>query len=389
MTREVPRPGGQRSGPRDGGQWRGGEGRWEYRDLAAGGGAGRDRRGDREGRPQRPAASYERRYERPREDRPREDRPREDRPRDDRPRHDRPRSEDRPRHDRPRDDRPREDRPRDDRAGDDRTREDWRRQDRPRYSRDAGGDREPRGPELDEEISARDLNPEVRAELSSLARPVAQTVARRLVAVGLAAYHAGQWQLAIAELRAYHRMSGRQTHLAVLADSERALGRPERAIDIFRNADRSQLDQAGAVELLIVAAGARRDLGQLDAAVAMLQVPELTSTPDAPWAPRLRYAYADALLAAGRRDEAREWFARAAEVDDDLATDAVERLLDLDGVVLDDFEDDIEEDVEDDDVDDETGDAADETGDAAEEVGDAEAGEAEDHEKTEGEDPRE
>ncbi len=261
----------------------------------------------------------------------------------------------------------------------------------------------------------------MRAELSSLARPVAQTVARRLVAVGrlvdqdpeaalahavearrlasriagvreavgLAAYHAGQWQLAIAELRAYHRMSGRQTHLAVLADSERALGRPERAIDIFRNADRSQLDQAGAVELLIVAAGARRDLGQLDAAVAMLQVPELTSTPDAPWAPRLRYAYADALLAAGRRDEAREWFARAAEVDDDLATDAVERLLDLDGVVLDDFEDDIEEDVEDDDVDDETGDAADETGDAAEEVGDAEAGEAEDHEKTEGEDPRE
>ena len=53
-----------------------------------------------------------------------------------------------------------------------------------------------------------------------------------------------------------------------------------------------------------------------------------------PWTARLRYAYADALLEAGREDDARQWFARAAEADEDGLTDAEERLLELDGVVL-------------------------------------------------------
>ncbi|MGX6604713.1 tetratricopeptide repeat protein [Micromonosporaceae bacterium Da 78-11] len=153
-------------------------------------------------------------------------------------------------------------------------------------------------------------------------------------AVGLAAYAAGDWTTAIAELRTYHRMTGKQTHLAELADCERALGRPERAIDLYRGADVAALDKAGAIELLIVAAGARGDLGQNDAAVAMLQVKELTADEDADWAARLRYAYADSLLAAGRRDEAREWFARASAADVDQLTDAAERLLELDGVSI-------------------------------------------------------
>ncbi|WP_245670305.1 tetratricopeptide repeat protein [Micromonospora mirobrigensis] len=200
----------------------------------------------------------------------------------------------------------------------------------------------------------------------SLNKPVAETVARHLVAtgqlidedpaealahalaarrlasrisavreaVGLAAYHTGEWQTAIAELRTYHRMTGLQSHLAVLADCERALGRPERAIDLFRGADQEKLDKAVAIELLIVAAGARGDLGQKDAAVAMLQVRELTTETPEPWTARLRYAYADALLAVGRREEAREWFSRASDVDAEGETDAAERLLELDGVVI-------------------------------------------------------
>jgi tetratricopeptide (TPR) repeat protein len=231
---------------------------------------------------------------------------------------------------------------------------------------------------LSEDIVATDLDTDARAELLSLAKPVAETVARHLVAtgrlidedpdqalahalaarrlaariaavreaVGLAAYHAGQWQTALSELRTYHRMSGRQTHLAILADCERALGRPERAIDMYRSADRSALDVAGPIELLIVAAGARVDLGQKDAAVAMLQVRELTAPATEPWAARLRYAYADALLEVGRRDEAREWFARAAEADDDAQTDAAERLLELDGVLLDGDDEDFDADAD-------------------------------------------
>ncbi|WP_422740671.1 tetratricopeptide repeat protein [Micromonospora sp. WMMD729] len=176
------------------------------------------------------------------------------------------------------------------------------------------------------------------------ARRLASRIASVREAVGLAAYHAGEWQTAIAELRTYHRMTGLQSHLAVLADCERALGRPERAIDLYRGADQEKLDPAVATELLIVAAGARGDLGQKDAAVAMLQVPDLTSETTAPWTARLRYAYADALLAVGRREEAREWFSRAADVDTEGETDAAERLLELDGVVIEgDDEDEAEE----------------------------------------------
>ncbi|MET8367872.1 hypothetical protein ABZU53_30550 [Micromonospora sp. NPDC005194] len=176
------------------------------------------------------------------------------------------------------------------------------------------------------------------------ARRLASRISAVREAVGLAAYHAGEWQTAIAELRTYHRMTGLQSHLAVLADCERALGRPERAIDLFRGADQAKLDQAVAIELLIVAAGARGDLGQKDAAVAMLQVPDLTSEATVPWTARLRYAYADALLAVGRREEAREWFSRAADVDTEGETDAAERLLELDGVVIEgDDEDEAEE----------------------------------------------
>jgi tetratricopeptide (TPR) repeat protein len=180
------------------------------------------------------------------------------------------------------------------------------------------------------------------------ARRLASRIAVVREAVGLAAYAAGDWATAIAELRTYHRMTGRQTHLAELADCERALGRPERAIDLFRGADRDALDKAGAIELLIVAAGARIDLGQYDAAVAMLQVRELTADEDAEWAARLRYAYADALLAADRPEEAREWFSRAAVVDVDELTDAAERLLELDGVTIEgEADDDEDEDGED------------------------------------------
>jgi hypothetical protein len=93
-----------------------------------------------------------------------------------------------------------------------------------------------------------------------------------------------------------------------------------------------KLDKAGQVEMRLVAAGARRDMGQLDAAIVTLQSPELASGSVQPWTARLRYAYADALVAAGREGEAREWFAKAVEADRDGSTDASDRLAELDGV---------------------------------------------------------
>ena len=88
------------------------------------------------------------------------------------------------------------------------------------------------------------------------------------------------------------------------------------------------------IELAIVVSGIRRDLGQNEAAVVGLQIPELRAGSKKPWAARLYYAYAEALLACGREDEARTWFAHAVDADETGETDADERLAELDGVVM-------------------------------------------------------
>ncbi len=226
---------------------------------------------------------------------------------------------------------------------------------------DAGGERGPWRPELPPDTEADELDAEVRRELRTLPKGLADLVGGHLVAVGrlidedpqaaleharfarsrasrvaavreaagLAAYHAGEWSEAVGELRAAKRLSGRATHLAVLADCERALGRPERALEIARDPEARGLAQAEAIELRIVAAGARRDLGQLDAAVVGLQGAELEAETSQPWSARLRYAYADNLLAAGRTEDAIRWFLAAADSDAEGDTDAAERAAEL------------------------------------------------------------
>ena len=158
-------------------------------------------------------------------------------------------------------------------------------------------------------------------------------------AVGVAAYAAGEYATALTELRAAARISGSTEYLPMMADCERGLGRPERALALAASADASTLDRDGKVELLIVAAGARRDLGQPEAAVLTLQVPALRSRARGEWLARLRYAYADALLEVGRTDEARSWFAQAAVVDPEGITDAAERLDEVEGITFEQGED--------------------------------------------------
>jgi tetratricopeptide (TPR) repeat protein len=216
-------------------------------------------------------------------------------------------------------------------------------------------------------VTAEQLEPEARAQLRSLPNELADSVARYLVAAGTAedaeqgyayaqaarrlaarvgvvrettgitAYRTGRWAEALAELRAARRLTGRDDYLPLMADCERALGRLDRALAVIREADVSRLDRATEIELRMVESGIRRDQGLADAAVLVLQVPELTSSRLRPWSARLFYAYADALLAAGRTDEARDAFARAAAADADGETDAADRLDELDGVTFEDL----------------------------------------------------
>ncbi|ONH31158.1 tetratricopeptide repeat protein [Protofrankia sp. BMG5.30] len=232
--------------------------------------------------------------------------------------------------------------------------------------RGAGRSSRPSAPELPDEARAELLDFEVTRELRGLGASLAEPVARHLVAagmyleedpvlalaharaaaglasriavvreaVGLAAYHAGEFATALAELRAARRIDGSPRHLAVMADAERGLGRPERALLLARDPGAAELDEEARVELLIVLSGARRDLGEPDAAVLLLQ-DEAAAAGVRPWSARLWYAYAEALLAAGRPADAARWFVSAATVDDTEQTDAADRAAELDTAELD------------------------------------------------------
>jgi tetratricopeptide (TPR) repeat protein len=228
----------------------------------------------------------------------------------------------------------------------------------------------PTGPQVPDTVSADQLDPQVRAELRTLPGDLADAVARRLVAAdlaedpeqayqftlaarrlaarvgvvreacGIAAYRAGRWADALTELRTARRLTGRAGYLPLMADCERALGRPDRALAIINDPGVGGLDREVQIELRIVESGIRRDEGRFAAAAVALQVPELTDGRLRPWSARLFYAYADALLDAGRAEEARDWFGRAAAADADGETDAAERFEDLDTAVLEDLADD-------------------------------------------------
>ncbi len=220
------------------------------------------------------------------------------------------------------------------------------------------------GPPIPDEITGQEVDRSVSNQLKSLPEKLAVRVAKHLVAAGRlmesdpetayqhtvaararaarvaivreasgeAAYAAGRFKDALSEFKAARRMSGNPMYLPMMADCERALGRPERALALTKDRAVLDLDDAGQIELKIVESGARRDLGDHAAAIRVLEGRELRSRSRQAWAPRLRYAYAEALLSDGQRDAAREWFERAAGIDAEGYTDAAERVAELEGL---------------------------------------------------------
>lgn len=172
-------------------------------------------------------------------------------------------------------------------------------------------------------------NPKVAYEHTLAARSRAGRLAVVREAVGEAAYAAGEYNEALAELRAARRMNGSAAYLAIMADCERALGRPEKALALVRSAPRERLSPEEQAELTIVEAGARRDRKEFDAALRTLEAAPLDSRSRAPWVARLRYVYADTLSDAGKLSDALEWFHRAEAVDVDALTDAGARAAEV------------------------------------------------------------
>ena len=216
-------------------------------------------------------------------------------------------------------------------------------------------------PLIPNSIEAKQLAPEIRAELFTLDKATADTVARHLVAagelmdedpqaalahaqaartrsgriaaireaVGIAAYHCGDWAQALAEFRTARRMGSKSQLLPLIADCERGVGRPERAVELARSPEAAELTGDDADELRIVAAGARVDMGQLEQALAVLSRPAPDPARTGSTAARFFYAYAEVLLALGRSDEALQWFLHSAAADIEGVTDAEDRVSEL------------------------------------------------------------
>jgi tetratricopeptide (TPR) repeat protein len=213
------------------------------------------------------------------------------------------------------------------------------------------------GPPIPEEITGRELDRSVSGQLKGLPDRLALRVARHLAAAGVliesdpetayqhtlaararasrlavvreatgeAAYAAGHYAEALSELRAAKRMNGATDYLPIMADCHRALGQPEQALKLAKSPAVANFRSEAKAEMTLVESGARRDLGQLDAALRTLELAPLQSKSREPWVVRLRYAYADTLEAAGRDTDALAWFHRTHAIDSHELTDAAER----------------------------------------------------------------
>ena len=199
-------------------------------------------------------------------------------------------------------------------------------------------------PFIPDEVTEKDLHPSARNELKTLQPETAERVARHLAMVGalietdpelahqhaisasrragripvaretlaITAYHTGDFALALRELRTYRRLTGSQGHLALMIECERALGRPEKAIETGIEADLRQLNTEQRVQLAIAMSGARLDLGQTQQALFELEIPELNPKKAFDWSPELFAAYATVLEDLGREAESKKWRQHAA-----------------------------------------------------------------------------
>jgi hypothetical protein len=213
-------------------------------------------------------------------------------------------------------------------------------------------------PPIPDDIEAKDLDKVARAELKTLSKDNADWVARHLVmaarhidddpalahkhalaagrragrigvvreTVAITAYATEDFALALRELRTYRRLTGKNDQLPLMVDSERGVGRPDRALELGRSVPRAELDVPVQVELAIAMSGARLDLGQPEAALTELQIPHLDPARAFAWSPALFDAYATVLEELGRGGEAAEWYARS-----ERASEALDEAADPDG----------------------------------------------------------
>ncbi|ADH92671.1 Uncharacterised protein [Arcanobacterium haemolyticum] len=231
--------------------------------------------------------------------------------------------------------------------------------------------------EIPESITAQSLDAEVRRHLMSLNKENSETVARHLAyagemmdidpevaythahaaylraarvdvvreALGLTAYITGRYAEALRELRTYRRMSDDYSHIPLEADSERGMGRPEKALRFIEGVPLARLDAEAKIELALVTSGARAETGDHEGGLSVLEK-IIVENLDSELAARVQLIKADRLEELGRLDEATELRAEWEAVLED--NEDFSMMVDLDDV-LDDLPEEPEMEMEHDD----------------------------------------
>lgn len=149
--------------------------------------------------------------------------------------------------------------------------------------------------------------------------------------LGLALYRSGRFQEALRELQAYRRITGRADQNHLIADCHRALGAPEKAVDLVREALRSRIGDEARAEAAVVGASVLADMGRVEEALSMLR----SVAPGRGGRGGIRdsdlriwYVTGDILAKAGRKREAAAEFRRVLRYEAE-AFDTAERLAEL------------------------------------------------------------
>ncbi|SMY12496.1 hypothetical protein BJEO58_02093 [Brevibacterium jeotgali] len=115
------------------------------------------------------------------------------------------------------------------------------------------------------------------------------------------AYHTDRYEEALRELRTHRRISGSDDNLPLIADAERGRGRPQKALEIFSEASEEALGHDLYTELLMVAAGAHMDRGEVAEARALLETRNFAGNANGTLV-RLLSVYSDVIRLQGDAD---------------------------------------------------------------------------------------
>ena len=203
---------------------------------------------------------------------------------------------------------------------------------------------------LPADVTPQDLASAARNELKTLSKENAEQVARHLAmaarlidddpqlahqhalaasrsagriavvreTVAITAYAIGDFALAVRELRTFRRISGRDDQIALLVDSERGVGRPDRALEVGRAVDRADAARRGARRTRRSRCRARGSTWvRTNARCKSWTFPNSIPTARSRGAPALFAARAAVLEELGRLDEAAQW-QRRAEIAEDV-----------------------------------------------------------------------